>query len=75
LGRNFGFRHARKPIKGSKDWDGSLVSKTTLRPKIGSLDWSPGSGKVGQKTQKHPQLWRSTREPQTQIEKFFFDLN
>jgi len=29
-----------------------------LSQKIGSLDWCPGLGKVGQKTQKHSHLWR-----------------
>jgi len=32
---NFGSRYARKPIKGSKDSDDSLVSKTNLIEKIG----------------------------------------
>jgi len=35
---NFGSRYARKPIKGSKDSDDSLVSKEILSEKIGSLD-------------------------------------
>jgi len=33
LGHNFGSRYARKPIKGSIDSDGSLVSKKNLREK------------------------------------------
>jgi len=33
LSHNFGFRYARKPIKGSKDADFSLVSKKTLAKK------------------------------------------
>jgi len=50
----FGSRYTRKPIKGSKDSDDSLVSKNTLSKKIGLLDWRPGPGKVGQKMQQYP---------------------
>jgi len=35
---NFGFRYARKPSKGFKDSDDSLVSKKNLSEKNGSLD-------------------------------------
>jgi len=35
---NFSSRYARKPINGSKDSYDSLVSKTNLSQKIGSLD-------------------------------------
>jgi len=67
LGHNFGSRYARKPIKGSKDLDHSLVSHTTLSHNIGSLDWRPGPGKCGLITQKH-----TPREPWTQNEKAFY---
>jgi len=45
---NFGCRYARKPIKGNKDLDDGLVSKTSMSEKIGLLDWHLRQGKVGQ---------------------------
>jgi len=47
---NFGSRYARKPIKGSKDSDDSLVSKKNWSEKIGSLDWHLGPGEVAKNT-------------------------
>jgi len=52
-GHNFGSKYGTKPIKGSKDSDGSLKN---LEPKIGSLDWRPGPGKVGHKNAETPLL-------------------
>jgi len=47
-GHNFGFRRARRSIKGCIDSDDHLVSKQILSHKIDSLDWRPGPVKVGQ---------------------------
>jgi len=49
LSHNFGTKNVRKPIKGSKDSDYSLVSKQNLSQKTGLLGWSPGPGNLGQK--------------------------
>ena len=54
LWRNFGSWYARKPIKGSKDSDDSLVSKKNSSEKFGSLVWRPGRRKLGQKRKWHP---------------------
>jgi len=52
LWHNFGSRYARKPIKGFKDSDDSVVSKTNFRKNIDRLDWRPGPDKVGHKKGK-----------------------
>jgi len=64
-GHNFGSRYARKPTNDTKDLDDSLISKTTLSQKSGSLDWRPGSGKIGQKTQNTPTCDVTPIEPKT----------
>jgi len=47
-----------------------------LSQKIGSLDWRPGPGKVGQKIATHPTCDAPHRESHTQNEtKVFFNLN
>jgi len=51
---NFDSRYARKPIKGCKNSDASLVSQKNLSPIIGSLDWRLGPGKVGKKRKNTP---------------------
>jgi len=65
---------ARKSIKGSKVVDFCSFQKNWA--KNGSLDGRPGSGKGGQKKQKHPLVTSICdiphREPQTQNEKSFF---
>jgi len=67
---NFGSRYARKPIKGSKDSDDSLVSKKNWSEKIGSLDWHLGPGEVAKNT---PTCDAPAREPKTK--KNFFSWN
>jgi len=47
----FGHRYARKSFKGSKDVDFGLVSKIILNQNNGSMGWSPGPSKGGQKKQ------------------------
>jgi len=76
LVHNVGSRYARKSVKGSKSWI-LPSSKKKLEPKNGSLDWRPGPGKGGQKTQKHPRTCDVPhREPETQNETcFFFKVN
>jgi len=51
---NVGSRYARQPFQGSKEADVGLVSTTKLEPKNDSMDWSPGTGKGGQKNAKTP---------------------
>ena len=58
----FGPRYARKSVKCSKDSDDSLVSKTNLSQKIGSLGWRPVPGKVGHKNAKTLLLVTSLQE-------------
>jgi len=72
LGHNFGSRYATESIKGSKDSDNSLVSKTKLEPRIGSLDWGLGPDKVGQKSAKTSPLVTSPPEnPKPKTKTFF----
>jgi len=72
LWHNFVSRYARKPIKGSKDSDNSLLSKRNLIEKIASLDWCPGPRKVGQKTKMTPPLVSSPPEnPKPKTKTFF----
>ena len=61
--RNFGSRYARKPIKGCKDSDDSLVSKQIIIEKIGYLGWYLGPGKGGP---KHPHRDGPPGEPQVE---------
>jgi len=62
-----GSRHARGSIKGSKDADDHLVSKTSLSQKQCSLDWHPGTSKFGQKWKNMPFCDVTKGKPQTQI--------
>jgi len=57
LTHNFSSRYAIKPIKGSKDLDGSLDSKKGL------LGWRPGSGKLGHKDETCPHYDIIQRKP------------
>jgi len=50
----FGYRHATKSFKGSKYADFGLVSEKILSQNNGSMAWSPGPGKGGQKNAKTP---------------------
>ena len=63
LGHSFGSRHARKPIKGCKDSDNSLISKKTWAKKLAHWNWIGAQGRVklAIKTQNHPYLWRSPK--------------
>jgi len=62
---NFGSKCARKPIKGSKDADHSLVAIKTWA-KNGSVGWRTALGKVGQKVAKtYPHRNVTPRKPQT----------
>ena len=63
---NFCSWYARKPIKGSKDSDDSLVSKNNMSKTIGSLDWRLRLDKVGQ----HSTCDAPPREPQNWKKKF-----
>jgi len=51
--------------------DDHLVSPKSLSENFGSLDWRPGPVKVGQIFKNTPTLWRSPREPLTQMKYFF----
>ena len=63
MSHNFGFRYARKQIKGSKEADFSLVSKKTWT-KNGSLGWRPGPDKFGQRFENTHTCDVTHREPQ-----------
>jgi len=45
-----------------------------LEPNNYLLGWRSGSGKVGQKCENIPRLWRHPHKTQTRIKKFFFNL-
>ena len=75
LWHSFGSRYARKPIKGSKDSDDSIVSKKNLRDKIGSLDWSAGTQKLGQKNRNDTPICDVPPQRNSNPKrKFFFNL-
>ena len=68
LSHNCGSRNARKPIKPSKDSEYSLVSPNKFELKNGTLGWSQGPDKLGQKGENLPQLWHHPQKtPQTQF--------
>jgi len=71
LGHNFGSTYARKPIKGFKDSDDSLISSETLRQNIGLLDWRLRLGKVGLKNAKKLLVTSLLGNPKPKTEKFF----
>jgi len=56
LCHNFGSKYARKPMKGSKDSNGSLVSKTNRAKKLAHWISVQGHVKWAIKTQKQPHL-------------------
>jgi len=58
-------------IKDYKDLHGGLVSKKALSKKIGSLDWHPGPGKVGQKNAKATHLRRPPQRTPNTKQKIF----
>jgi len=66
---NFGSRYARKPIKGSKDSDDSLISKKKHERKNWPLDWHLRPGKVGQPP---PLVTPPQEKPKPKTENFFF---
>jgi len=71
LSHNLGFKYARKPIKGSKDADFSLVSKTNLEPKMGCWIGAQGQAKLAKKS-KTPRFWRhSQRTPNPKLKNNF----
>ena len=75
LCHNFSPRYARKPIKGSKDSDDSLVSKNKFEPKNWLIGLAPRAGvlgKVGHNNAKTPPLVTSPQEnPKPKTEIFF----
>jgi len=49
LSHTSGSRHAKRSQKGFKDAEDHLFFETILSQTNGSLDWRPGTGKIGQK--------------------------
>jgi len=74
LWHNYDSRYARKPIKGSKDSDDSLVSKINLSQQIDSLDWRLRPGKVGQKNAKTPPFVTSSQRTPNPKRNYFFSI-
>jgi len=72
FGHNFGYRHARKSFKGSKDADFDLVSEKILSHKNGPMGGSPGPGKG---CQKHLNLWRSSTKNPHYKRKHFISIS
>jgi len=71
LTHNFGYRHARKSIKGSIDADFDVVFNKTLSQKNGLMGWGPGPAKGGQNFQNMPCLWRHLQKPPPKPKNFF----
>ena len=70
-GHNCGSIYARKPFKGSKDSDGSLVSKKTCAKKLAHLIGAQGRVNLAKKTQQHPPFVMPPIAPQTKNWIFF----
>jgi len=66
LDYNFGFRHAKRSIKGSIDADDRLVSKNSL-----SQNMAHGPIKVGLKFKNMSSLWRRQEKTPHSNQKFF----
>jgi len=74
MSHNFRSRYARKSFKGSKDADFGLVSKEILRQNNGPMGCGPGTGKGGQKQQKHHLQRSPQRTPDRKRKSFLFDF-
>ena len=73
LWHNFSSRYARKPIKGSRDSDDNLVSKKNWGKKLVYRIWRGWPRKLSQNNEIDTLTCdSSTREPQTQSERIFF---
>jgi len=75
LSHNSRSRYVRRSIKGSKDVDDCLVSKTILSQKNGSLNWCPWPGKIGQKFKNISSLWRRQQKIPNPNIIFFLNRN
>ena len=72
LSHKFDPRYVRRPIKGSKDSDHSLVSKKLEQ----KMTWYGGPGNLGQKGKNMPPLWHHPQKtPNSKRKKFFKNLN
>jgi len=72
LTHNFGYRYARKSIKGSIDAEFHLVFNEALSQKNGSMGWSPGPDNVAKISQTCPHCDVTSRKPPTENKKRFF---
>ena len=62
LGHNFWTRSARKLIKGSKDFDSSLVSNENLSETLWPSSWALGQATWAKLTLKLLHLWRQSQK-------------
>jgi len=75
LSCNFGSRYASKSIKGSKDADFDLVSKTTLSQKMAHWIGAQGQVKLSKNVKTSPHYDITPRKPQIQNEKKLFSIS
>ena len=69
---NFGYRYAKKSIKGSIDAEIDVVFNKALSQKNGSMGWGSEPDKCGQNFQNMPSLRRHLQKKTTETKKFFF---
>jgi len=75
LDHNFSTRNARKPIKGSKDSDLSLVSNENFSETLCPSGWALGQATWVKMTPKLLHLWRQSQTIRTPKQKNFFECN
>jgi len=73
FGHYFWTRNFRKPIRGSKDSDFSLVSDKNLSEILSSSDWALGQETLAKTDKNLPHLWCHSQKNETQ--QFFFIAN
>ena len=72
LDHNFWTKNARKLIKGSKDWDLSLVSNENFSEKLWPSGWTLVQATWAKMTLKLLHLWRQSQKIRTPQPKKYF---
>jgi len=72
LNHNFWTRNARKSIKGSKDWDSSLVYNENFSETLWPSSWALGHATWAKLTLKLLHLWRKSQKMHNPQPKIFF---
>jgi len=68
---NFDSRNARKPIKGPKDSDNSLVSKKNLSQKMACWVGAQGQVKLAKTAKNTPIMTSPSKSPKPKIKNIF----